>query len=207
MGGIQKRDLGGRLLSSRLLWSGLLTLGLAVFAFIQAGRYISGPVDVAAKADLILALGGDAGARIEKAYKLYAAGYAPRVLLTGIENGTNDARPNYLNWRAAFLIERGVSRDAIHYDLVSRNTWEEAVNTRRLMEKNGWRTVLVVSDPPHMRRLSWVWGKVFDGSPMRYRLLPVPMPEWDAKRWWGNEYSARYMLLELIKIGYYRVAY
>ena len=24
--------------------------------------------------------------------------------------------------------------------------------------------VIVVSDPPHMRRLSWVWGKAFEGS-------------------------------------------
>ncbi len=33
-----------------------------------------------------------------------------------------------------------------------------------MMEARGWRRVLVVSDPYHMRRLSWTWRRVFEGS-------------------------------------------
>ncbi len=89
MSDVVKRGLARRLLSSRLPWFTVLGLALLVFAFSQAGRYVSGPVDNPTKSDLIVALGGDSGARIEQAYKLYFAGYAPRVLLTWIENGTD----------------------------------------------------------------------------------------------------------------------
>jgi len=63
--------------------------------------------------------------------------------------------------------------------------------------------VLVVSDPPHLRRLDHVWGKVFAGSGIQYRLIAAPMEKWDAARWWSNEASAQYVVIEYIKLGYY----
>lgn len=191
------------------LWFGLAVLATALFAFgfAQVGCYVSSPSDEPVKADLIVALGGDAGARIVKARELYVNGFAPRVLLTGIENGVDETRHADLNWRVAFLVEGGVPRDAILYEAQSRNTWDEAVNTHRLLEANGWHSVLVVSDPPHMRRLSWVWRKVFDGKGMTYRLIAASMPEWDAAHWWRQRTSAPFVLMELIKLGYYHVAY
>lgn len=200
-------DLFRRLLFSRLLWFAVIGIATLLFLVSQAGWYVSGNADTPAKADLIVALGGDAGARIIQADKLYAAGYSLRVLLTGLENGAEQTRSHYLEWRAAFLLDQKVPRDAIYFDLRSRNTWEEAQNTRRLMENNGWRTVLVVSDPPHMRRLSWVWGKVFEGGELQYRLVAAPMSGWDPARWWRDEKSAQYVLMELIKLGYYHASY
>ncbi len=76
-----------------------------------------------------------------------------------------------------------------------------------LLETKGWRSVLVVSDPPHMRRLSWVWNKVFDGTEMSFYLIPAPMPLWNATHWWQQRSSATYVLRELIKLGYYHAVY
>lgn len=196
-----------RFLFSRILWSVVLGFLSLFFLVRQAGSYVSGPVDTPTKADLIVTLGGDAGERIVQASNLYVGRYAPRVLLTGLEFGSEQTRGHYLEWRTAFLLEQMVPRDVIYFDLQSRNTWEEARNTRRLMETNGWRTVLVVSDPPHLRRLSWVWGKVFDGSPLQYRLVAAPMAAWDAPHWWRHEASAQFVLMELIKLAYYYVSY
>ena len=201
------RNKFGRRFFSLLFGLVVLAVVLCAFGFAQVGRYVSSPTDEPVKADLIVALGGDAGARIVKARELYANGFAHRVLLTGMENSVDETRHAYLNWRAAFLVESGVPREDILYDAQSRNTWEEAVNTRRLLAANGWQSVLVVSDPPHMRRLSWVWGKVFDGSPLQYRLVAAPLPRWDPANWWLHEASAQFVLMELIKQGYYHAAY
>jgi len=35
------------------------------------------------------------------------------------------------------------------------NTYQEAINTAALLSANYWHSALVVSDPPHMRRLDY----------------------------------------------------
>ncbi|MEW5771876.1 MAG: YdcF family protein [Pseudomonadota bacterium] len=189
-----------------LLWGILTTLPLGV-ALSLAGRFVSGPEDAPARADLIVALGGDGGNRVREVLRLYATNHAPRILLTGIESGDPLTRPAYLEWRAKFLATQGVPASALLFDTRSGNTWEEAGNTLALMQQHGWHRVLVVSDPPHLRRLSWVWGEVFAHSGLEFRLVPSPMPGWEAGAWWRNEKSAQFVLMELIKLTYYLAKY
>ena len=77
------------------------------------------------------------------------------------------------------------------------------MNPVPLLQAFGWKKALVVSDPPHMRRLDWVWGKVFAGSGKSYALVASKPAWWDAERWWASEKSAQFVLTELIKMGYY----
>ena len=88
-------------------------------------------------------------------------------------------------------------------DTYSTNSWEEAVNTLRLMRERNWERVLVVSDPPHLRGLDWAWGKVFEGSGKEYRLIAAPLEGWDPERWWQNDASARFVVSEVKKLAYY----
>jgi hypothetical protein len=67
--------------------------------------------------------------------------------------------------------------------------------------------VLVVSDPPHMRRLSWVWGRVFAGSGKTYTLVASNMENWDAGHWWRTSLNAQFVFAEYIKLGYYLFTY
>src|SRR5437867_1016715 len=121
----------------------VLTVALGMWSFRSASWFVSHPVDVPRKADLIVVLGGDAGPRVRSAQLLFAEGYAPRILLTGINGSDQDTRPVYLRWQAMYLLEHRVPKEAILYDTRSANTWEEARNTRALMEREGWRRVLV----------------------------------------------------------------
>jgi uncharacterized SAM-binding protein YcdF (DUF218 family) len=192
------------------LWIGGILVFFVVVAVaiaLNIGRFLEAPGQIPEKVDLVVALGGDAGARVRKAFELYRDGYAPYVLLTGIEGSDPGTRTYYLDWRAQYLVKRGVPQGIILFDLASTNTWEEAVNTRRLMDLRGWARVLVVSDPPHLRRLRWVWDKAFEGSGKQYRLIASPMVGWDANRWWQNERSAQFVLMEVIKLVYYKVAH
>ena len=174
---------------------------------LNLGTLLAAPADKPEPADLIVVLGGDSGSRSVMGARLYRQGVSPRVLLTGLEHGALEAMPHYLHWRSQLLQSLGVDSDGILFDTVSANSWQEAENTLRLLRNNGWRTVIVVSDPPHMRRLDWIWGKVFDGTERNYRLVASQPDWWDGSRWWANEMSAKFVANELIKLVYYPFKY
>ena len=67
--------------------------------------------------------------------------------------------------------------------------------------------VVVVSDPPHMRRLAWVWDKVFAGSGKAYTLVASDMEGWDAGYWWRTSTNAQFVFAEYIKLVYYLIQY
>ena len=195
----------------RLVFWGVGVLVLCVtagtIAFFQVGYFLEGPSQQPENADLIVPLGGGSSNRVHKAAELYEQGFAPNVLLT--DAGGNDAntRPHSSDRRIRFLLEHGVPDNMLVFDAISTNSWEEAVNTLRLMRERNWQRVLVVSDPPHMRRLAWAWGKVFEGSGKEYRLIVAPLESWDPGRWWKNDSSARFVVTEVNKIAYYHLVH
>jgi len=144
--------------------------GAVVLGGAARGAFSRGAGFAAREADLMLVLGGDSGDRSLTAARLYAVGMAPRLLLTGLETGPREGRRAYLHWRAQILADAGVPPERLEYDAESGNSWRKRSTTRRLMEGRGWRRVLVVSDPYHMRRLSWTWGKAFEGSGLQFTL-------------------------------------
>jgi uncharacterized SAM-binding protein YcdF (DUF218 family) len=184
-----------------------IALGLVVWLGARLGFLLQAPAASPVKADLIVALGGDGGARAVKAAELYRQGYAPRVLLTGVEGGDDWTRRHYLDWRAKYLIDEGVPRSALLFDDVSRSSWAEAVNTLGLMRREGWKRVLIVSDPPHLWRLEWVWHRLAPNAGVEYRLVASQPRWWHPGRWWADEQSESFVVSELIKITYYEVAH
>jgi uncharacterized SAM-binding protein YcdF (DUF218 family) len=178
----------------------VLAAGLAIR---QAGAFLAAPAQTAVKSDLIVSLGGEMGERSEMAAELYRAGYGGRVLLTGFAGAPPDPRRQFLNWRIQYLLEQRVPAEALLIDATANNSWEEAANTLKLMREHGWRRVLVISEPPHLRRLSWTWSRVFEGSGMEYRLIASPMSHWNADAWWRDERSGVFVITEYLKIAYY----
>lgn len=185
----------------------LILLLILVLGLLRAGYFLSSPAGPPLKADVILALGGDNGDRITMAAKLYSQGLAPRIMLTGLENGLGQTRPDYLNWRVQFLFAQQVPKGAIIIEPDAVNSWEEAINTLSLLKQHKWQRVLVVSDPPHMRRLSWVWGKVFEGSGKEFTLVSTTPIWWEPAHWWRHEQSESFVLMEYIKLVYYMLKY
>lgn len=190
-----------------LLAAGLSVFILSVWGIVNLGEYLSTPAQAPRKADLIVVLGGDGGARSLTGAELYQGGLAPYLLLTGLEEGEKEAVPYYLHWRSQLLQAKGVAATAILFDEKSMNSWQEAQNTLEMMRQKGWRRVLVVSDPPHLRRLDWVWGKTFAGTDKEYLLIAAMPSWWRSRAWWGDERSAKFVVNELGKLIYYRLKY
>jgi uncharacterized SAM-binding protein YcdF (DUF218 family) len=154
---------------------------------------------------VVVAAGIAAGTRV--GFFLQAPEAAPAVLLTGLEGGDDRTRRHYLDWRAGYLVDEGVPRAALLFDEASTSSWDEAVNTLALMKHHGWKRVLIVSDPPHMRRLSWVWARLATSAGVQCRLVTSDPRWWNPARWWANKDSGVFVVTELIKLAYYRVAH
>lgn len=77
----------------------------------------------------------------------------------------------------------------------------KAAAVRAWMAREGWRRV-VVSDPPHLRRLQRIWSRTFRSTDIGFRLVASEMPGWEADHWWAHERSAHFVLTEFVKIVY-----
>lgn len=194
----------------RLLRWSVATLAVAgafAFFFVNAARFLEGPAMPAMPADFQVVLGGDAGDRVLTAVRHYSGGLAPYVLLAGLETSPVETRPYYMHWRSRTLIENGVPPERILFDTDSTSSWEEAVNTLKLMQNRGWRHVVVVSDPYHMRRLAWIWDRVFRDSGLRYTLVASTPSYWKPEEWWKSERAGAMVIMEYIKMAYYLAKY
>jgi hypothetical protein len=100
-----------------------------------------------------------------------------------------------------------VPSEALLFDSASGNSSEEANNTAVLMTSHRWRRALVVSDPPHLQRLAMVWGKACARHELEYRLIATEPSTWNASRWWQHTVWAKFVGMELLKLGYYVMVY
>lgn len=178
--------------------------GLALLGtFLGLGRWLEAPGGIPSKADVIVLLGGDSQARLLAGLELYRQGMAPRLLLAGAESGGTPADRRSPNLRLQYLVGEGVPPDAIIVDDLAHSSREEAASTYGLMLRAGWRRALVVSDPPHMRRLSWIWHRAFAGAGASYVLVASKPWWWRSSEWWRDQWAREFVRTEVAKIGYY----
>ncbi len=88
--------------------------------------------------------------RLAHAVRLYRAGYAPTIILTGglaPENTVTDAEA-----ARRWIRAQGIPEEDVFTEEESRYTHENFLYARRIMEREGLRSALVVSDPLHMKR-------------------------------------------------------
>ncbi|QOC24055.1 YdcF family protein [Wenzhouxiangella sp. AB-CW3] len=130
-------------------------------------EYESLPVEVVDKADVMIVLGGGLGLpyppreyarlstgsdRLLHALRLYQAGKAEHILLTG---GNVFPQPGLEaeSWYARELLMLwGVPDSAIHVEADSRNTLQNARFSANTMSEQGWERAILVTSATHMHR-------------------------------------------------------
>jgi len=113
--------------------------------------------------------GGGVQERVTQAIDLYRAGYAPRLVFSsGFVFAMREAEV-----MKALAVTNGVPADAIVLEESAKSTYDYVVNTRRILDANGWRRILLVSSPYHMRRAMLTWHKM---AP-EIAVTPTPAPQ------------------------------
>jgi uncharacterized SAM-binding protein YcdF (DUF218 family) len=179
-----------------------------LWALFSAGYFLEGPAAKPVAADVVVVLGGATMSdRLKKGAEIYHKGYAKRLLITGFSENSDEVIPLVMDWRIRYMQQLGIPHGAIIKDSTAKSSWMEAKLIASLFSNNHWTTALVVSDPPHMRRLSWTLDRVFSDTGYTYLLIPSEPVWWYPGGWWRNSVSTSFVLLELIKLGYYWFEY
>ena len=135
-------------------------------------QYVYQPVEEVPDADLIVVLGGSAfghdprwpypnlGGNIDRywyAARLYYAGRARTVLLSGARDRRRPPGPTEAQLGWMFLIDLGVPADNQILDNISKTTQEHVKHVARVLDANDMDTFLLVTSAIHMRRAEAVF--------------------------------------------------
>ena len=158
--------------------------------FVQTiARYERNP---STRTDGIVALTGGAQ-RIGDAIDLLGRGYAGRLLITGVNERIGLEEIARLNPGRRAVIEC-----CVDLDYRARNTIGNAIETRRWMRENGFRSLIVVTSNYHMPRTLIELDHVLPQA----RKVPFPVvPEsLEVGDWWRSPATARLLAYEYLKL-------
>ena len=130
-------------------------------------QFATQPIDQFPKADVIVLLGGvlrlplpprtdfeltGTSNRIRYAALLYRAGRAQRILVSGGNVFDQNGVRGEAFYVKSFLSELGVPAEVVLTEERSRNTYQNAVETSRILVTEGWHSLLLVTSASHMPR-------------------------------------------------------
>lgn len=176
----------------------LLTVGAAVTAFLLIGSWLA-VEDPLAKADAIVAISGDTGARADAAITLWKGGWAPIIVFSGAAIDPASVSSAEIMRREA--LRQGVPETATLVESASTTTEENATAVAKLMAQRKLRSAILVTSPYHQRRAAFEFGRAFEPTGLVFRNYPAHDPEWNAFLWWRQEPLRSRTLLELVKLG------
>jgi uncharacterized SAM-binding protein YcdF (DUF218 family) len=116
--------------------------------------------------------------RITRGIELWQAGLAPILAPTG---GVGYNPPAEAEVMARVAREAGVPDSALVLDTQATSTSESAEMVKALAVQHGWQRVILVSEPYHLRRASWLFRE--QGLEVETACAP-----WSAQRW-SNVYQ------------------
>ena len=176
----------------------VLCMGLAFASVLFVGSWLA-VEDPLEKADAIVAISGDTGARADSAVTLWKAGWAPIIVFSGASIDPESVSSAEIMRREA--LRQGVPENAMLIEPASATTEENASFVARLMVERKMRTAILVTSPYHQRRASMEFARAFEAAGLSFRNRPASDPEWNAFLWWRQEPTRSRTLLELVKLG------
>ena len=183
-----------------LLFVGLEPILLAIGDFLV----IQDPLQ---PADVIHVIAGPDD-RTDYAIQLHKGGYGKQIFFTG---GWCASHGYYHGQHGAERAEaQGVRPNDIATDESPvTSTYDEVVRLREFIARSPTpvRSVIVVSDPYHMRRARWI-SRLVLGPAVTLTMAPVPFGVSPfQRRWWVDEASSTYVKDEYLKLVYYYARY
>ncbi len=165
----QRLRAGASLAMAAFFWLTLWSLSPVADALSRSleGQSVDRAIEKVPEADLILVFGGvmkpptmghpyanlgSSADRVWQAARLYHAGKAELVVLSGGRNNWQERESSQAAVMASFLRDLGVPDSAIILEERSRNTYENAVNCAEIMRRRGAKHALLITSALHMPR-------------------------------------------------------
>ncbi|BCS80894.1 YdcF family protein [Anaerocellum diazotrophicum] len=140
---------------------------ILIFAVTEASIIFFGISAKPKKSDCIIVLGcavyGDFPSpffreRLDRAFELYKKGYARYIIVCGAKGPGENISEAEAGKR--YLVERGVLSDFVLKEDKSFSTYENLLHAKRIMNKNGFKSAVIVSNMFHLERACLVARKL-----------------------------------------------
>jgi uncharacterized SAM-binding protein YcdF (DUF218 family) len=144
---------------SKKLRNYMLYIVLLLILVIEIPIIVVGYLTQPVKSDTIIVLGAKIlgqdpslmlRLRLDEAIKLYEAGYAPTIIVSGAQ-GPDESISEAASMKA-YLLNHGIPAERILLEDQSFNTYQNLANSHKIMQVNSLRTAVIVSNASHIRR-------------------------------------------------------
>jgi uncharacterized SAM-binding protein YcdF (DUF218 family) len=179
----------------------IIALTVVLFTITAARIYRYSSVAVDKQADAAVVLGAAVWSqnvspvfreRINHAVDLYRKGKVRKLIFTGGQGNSNE--PTEAAAASSYAQANGIPIQDILVEQKSHTTFENIVNAKQLADANSLKTVLIVSDPMHMKRAMTMARDV------GLRAYPSPTPTTRYVGW-------RTQMAELARETFYYLGY
>ena len=166
------------------------------FILKKGGRYLYYK-DEMKPADVIVVLGGEETERVEYSARLFKEGWArkDKVILAGGPLVWRYTWASLMKEHAIFL---GVPKNDILLEDKSRTTEGDAIFTKEIMDKHGYKSCILVTSPYHSKRATKIFRKVM-GERIMVISAPADKSWFSFDKWWKRKRDRAYVLNEWSK--------
>ncbi len=184
-----------RLLVLVAIFAVVLFLGHGVILG-KAGGYLL-KSDELKPADAIVILSGEEKERIEYGVKLFKDGWArkDRIIMSGGPAVGNHTSASLMKEYAGYL---GVPGRYVLTEDRSRSTEENAVYTKGILNRKGYRSIILVTSPYHSKRASVIFQEVL-GRQVKVISAPCKRSWFSFDEWWKRRRDRDMVLSEFSK--------
>ncbi len=164
------------------------------------------------RADAIFVFGGDPDVRPFAAAALYRRGWAPRVLVPGMETGRLAAMgmvPTQTELFTGVLHREGVPGSAVAVLSMpggTASTTDDVAVLRAWLRRTGARRVIAVTTDYHTRRARRALRRGLKGIDVEVMMYGTPARGFDEANWWRTEAGTVAYFNEYVKLVRYVVA-
>ncbi len=173
--------------------------------------------DPLVKADAIVVLAGGTPQRELEAADLYAAGYAPKIILTLERNSPagDVLRQRGIAFETPTELKRRILRSLKVPDtaiiLLDRthatSTKMETDLVSDWVAMNPVQRIIVVTSPYHTRRAALTFSRALRHNGVEIVAHPASHEPWTSDAWWTDREQLKNGLVEIQKLVFYYVAY
>jgi len=162
----------------KMIFGLVLFLLLVAFVFLNLGKWIDA-TEEPVKADIIVCLGGGTIDRVKKSIELLEGGYSEKEVFLLIGE----------LWYNQPYIKKNYPDMNIVIDESPKNTKEEVLFIKEYMKEHGYKSALIVTDPPHSGRVKLLTSllSIEGDESMVFRMIGSEIKWWDAEHYYENK--------------------
>jgi len=179
------------------------------FIFLNFGKLIDS-TDKPVKSDLIVCLGGGDIERLKKSVELYLQEYSKSdtLLFTGDDITASAKQKGHKDARIGYM-KKHHSQIKFFHNPNTDSTGAEVKFIKKYMKEYGYKSALIVTDPPHSGRITILTSliSVEGDNNMTFHMIDSGVEWWNRESYYKNSFARAYAMDELIKISYNFVAY